>query len=150
MNDGDIVKELFKKYKDVIAYLFFGGVTTLVNIVVYYLCAHVIKLSTVPSTIIAWIVAVLVAYITNRKWVFHSKVKTFKEIFHEMMTFFECRIATGVLDLLIMYVFVDVLKLNDLVIKILSNIIVIILNYVLSKLIVFKKRKEPKDEKDSR
>ena len=134
--------KLFKKYKDIIAYLFFGGLTTLVNIVCYYICAHVLKMATIPSTIIAWVLAVLFAYVTNRKWVFHSKVTGKKEILNEMMSFFGCRIATGIIDLLIMFVFVDLCHFNDLIIKIIANIIVIILNYVASKLLVFKKKSD--------
>lgn len=136
------IKNLYEKYKDVIPYLFFGVCTTIVNVVVYWIAAHPLNLGVMPSTIIAWILAVLFAYITNAKWVFFSKATGFNEKFKEMISFFACRLATGVLDWLCMFVFVDVLKLNDLIIKILSNILVIILNYLASKLIIFKKKNE--------
>ena len=134
------VRGLFNKYKDVVAYLFFGGCTTLVNVLSYWLCSHIFKLGTTPSTIIAWILAVLFAYVTNRKWVFHSENNSFGGIIKEILSFFSCRFATGVLDWVFMFVFVDLLSFNDIVIKIISNIVVIILNYVASKLLIFKKR----------
>ena len=133
------LKELFKKYKDVIPYLFFGVCTTLVNVVVYWGCAHFLHLSTMFGTIIAWVLAVLFAYITNRKWVFHSKVNTRDEITKELFSFFSCRLATGIVDWGCMFIFVQILAWNDLVIKFLANVLVIVLNYVASKLVIFKK-----------
>lgn len=126
------------KYKDVIPYLFFGVCTTLVNVVVYWGCAHLLCFGTMVSTIIAWVMAVLFAYITNRKWVFKSLAKTKIEIAREIISFFGCRIATGVVDWLCMLLFVEILKLNDVVIKVLANILVVILNYIASKLIIFR------------
>ena len=69
------LRALFEKYKDVIAYLFFGVCTTVVNVVVYWLAAHPCGLGTMPSAVIAWIAAVLFAYVTNKKWVFHSEAR---------------------------------------------------------------------------
>ena len=93
-----------------------------------------------PSTIFAWVLAVLFAYITNRKWVFHSTAKGSKEILKEMVSFFSCRLATGIVDWLCMFVFVDLLKFNDLIIKVAANVVVVVLNYVASKLFIFKKK----------
>ena len=135
------LKQLYEKYKDVIPYLFFGVCTTLVNVVVYWVAAHPLHLGVMPSTILAWLLAVLFAYVTNRKWVFHSEAKDAGAVLKEMASFFACRLATGVVDWLCMYIFVDVLKWNDMVIKIAANVLVIILNYVASKLIIFKKDK---------
>ena len=130
--------ELIKKYKDVIPYLFVGVCTTLVNVVSYWICAHVFSLATMPSTVIAWIAAVLFAYITNRKWVFHSDAHTGKEILIEMISFFGCRLATGFVDWGCMFVFVERLELNDVIIKIGANVLVIVLNYIASKMVIFK------------
>lgn len=132
-----MLKKLFVKYKDIISYLFFGVCTTVVNIVAYWACAHIAHLSTVVSTSIAWVVAVAFAYITNRLWVFHSKAKGKKAILREICAFTACRLLTGFLDIAIMYIFVDRLHCPDLVIKIISNIIVIIANYIASKLVIF-------------
>ena len=134
------LKELLLKYKEIILYLFFGGCTTLVNIVFYFICSRM-GCGTVLSTVLAWIISVLFAYITNRKYVFESKAFGFSGIFKETLNFFACRIATGLLDVAIMFIFVDILHLNDMIIKIVSNIIVIILNYVAGKWFIFNKKK---------
>lgn len=133
------IKELLKKYREMLLYLFFGGCTTLVNIVSYYICSR-LGMSTALSTVIAWVLSVLFAYATNRKFVFLSKATGLAAILKETAGFFLCRLVTGLLDLAIMVVFVDVLHFNGMVIKILSNVIVIILNYAASKLMIFKNK----------
>lgn len=134
------IKKLINKYWDIIPYAFFGVCTTAVNIVSYWVCAHLLKLGVQPSTIIAWVLSVLFAYLTNRKWVFNSQAHGAKEILKEITSFFGCRLATGVLDWACMLFFVDILKYNDVLIKILANVLVIVLNYVASKVVIFKKR----------
>ena len=132
------IKKLFLKYKSFILYAFFGVCTTLVNIAVYTACARGVGLATIISTVIAWIAAVLFAYVTNRRWVFESN-KQGMAIAGEIISFFGCRLLTGFLDVLIMFVFVDLAGWNDIVIKAGSNILVIVINYVASKLIIFRK-----------
>ena len=134
------LSELLLKYKSQLLYLFFGGCTTLVNVAVYGLCAHAANLSTTLSIAIAWAASVLFAYLTNRTWVFESQARTAGGILREMGSFFLGRVATGVLDWAIMYVCVDRLGLPDMPVKLLSNVVVIVLNYVLSKLFVFAKK----------
>lgn len=127
---------LLKKYKQPLLYIVFGIATTLVNFLAYLLFSK-LALSTAISTALAWFLSVLFAFFTNRKYVFEaSKNGFFKQIFG----FISMRIATGVLDLLIMLLFVDVLEFNDLLIKLLSNFLVIILNYIFSKFLVFKNK----------
>jgi len=133
------MRSLVEKYKDIIPYLFFGVCTTLVNVVVYWLMAHLFGTGVMVSTIVAWIAAVLFAYVTNRKWVFHSEANTRETIVKEIISFFGCRLATGFVDWGCMYLFVTVLHFNDVIIKFLANVLVIILNYVASKLIIFKR-----------
>ena len=128
--------------REFIAYAVFGVLTTVINIISYWISAHILGLAVMPSTVIAWILAVLFAYFTNRKWVFQSSAHTKAEILKELVSFFACRISTGIADIIIMYVFADVLKFNDVIIKTISNIIVIALNYLGSKLIIFRKRKD--------
>ena len=128
------------KYHDVIPYAIFGVLTTVVNVLVYALCARVFHFGTMPSTVIAWIAAVLFAYVTNRKWVFHSEAKTKGEIFRELVSFFACRLATFFVDMLCMYIFVDVLHFDDVIVKFTANVLVIILNYVASKVLIFRKK----------
>lgn len=134
------MEKMWKKYKSIAAYLFFGVCTTIVNMIVYYISARKLGMSTVAGTCVAWAMAVLFAYITNRKWVFESRADGLQEILREIVSFFLCRLATGFLDMFFMFVFVDYMGLNDMVIKALSNVLVIITNYIASKLIVFKKR----------
>ena len=134
------LKALYTRYQDVIPYLFFGVCTTLVNMAAYAVAAYPLGLSVTASTVIAWVLAVLFAYVTNRRWVFHSEARTASEIGREMVSFFSCRLATFFVDLGCMFLFVDVLHCNDLIIKALDNVLVVVLNYVASKLLIFRKR----------
>lgn len=134
------IKELYNKYREAIAYLFFGFLGVAVNLIVYYICAHIFYIEVVLSTVIAWICSVSFAFVTNKIWVFESKDWTKSAVFKEITSFFMYRILTGILDVIIMYICVDKLFFNDMLIKIISSIIVIILNYVASKLVVFKKK----------
>ena len=122
--------------REIFLYVFFGALTTLINILSYSLLYYEFSVSNTLSTIISWVVSVIFAYVTNRIWVFESKNKS---TLKEAGEFFLARISTGLLDLLIMYVFVELLYFEGGIIKIISNVIVIILNYLLSKLFVFKK-----------
>ena len=135
------IKELYKKYKEIIMYLIFGGLTTLVNIVSYAILARLLNIETVTSTIVALIISILFAYITNKIFVFESKTNNKKDLTREIISFFACRALSGVMDVVIMYVTVDVWHFNDIIMKVISNIIVIIVNYVFSKLIIFRKKK---------
>jgi len=133
------IKKLLIQYQDILLYGIFGVLTTAVNIISYWIFAHPFGIATMPSTVLAWILSVCFAYLTNRKWVFHSTASTTSEYVKEILSFFSCRIATGVVDWVCMFVFVTLLSFNDVLIKTLANVLVIILNYVASKLIIFKK-----------
>lgn len=135
------IKKFIIKYKDVIPYAVFGVFTTIVNIAVYWVMARFFTLGVMFSTILAWVAAVMFAYLTNRKWVFHSEAHTPQEVFREIVSFFACRIATGVVDWGCMFIFVDMLHFNDVIIKAAANILVIILNYIASKLVIFRHKK---------
>lgn len=123
---------LYKKYKEVINYLIVGGLTTLVSVGSYAIFR--IFSGYMASTVLSWITAVIFAYITNRKYVFESKNSN---ILVECIKFVSCRLATLGSELLAMYILVDLIKLNDMISKVLVQFIIVILNYVLSKLIVF-------------
>lgn len=138
------MKELFIKYKAIILYLFFGGCTTLINIATYYIFAYILNMSTAISTFFAWFFAVVTAYITNKIWVFECKSWKREVLVKEIVSFFACRIVTGFLDIALMLIFVDILLCNDLIIKVVSNIAVIILNYLASKLVIFKNKQRSK------
>ena len=134
-----MIRKYWDKYKDVILYLIFGGLTTVVNIAVYWICVHVLGTGVMFGTVAAWALAVLFAYLTNRTMVFHSSAAGAQAVLKEITSFFGCRLGTGVVDWVIMFVFVTVLRFNDMIVKIAANIIVIVLNYVLSKFVIFKK-----------
>ena len=131
---------LFKKYRQPILYLFFGGCTTLVYIVAYYFCYQICGIPNVPANILAWVFAVLFAFITNKIWVFESRSRTFSVLVKEGAAFFAARILTGFLDLGIMFAAVDCFHRNALIWNMISNIIVIILNYLASTWFIFKKK----------
>lgn len=137
------IKELIKKVctKEVILYIVFGVLTTLVSLVTYKLCVvtflnaeNALQLQIV--NIIAWIVSVTFAYVTNRKFVFESKNSNKLQ---EASKFVTSRIATLLMDMLIMFIGVTLLKFNDGIIKLISQVVIIVANYVFSKIFVFKK-----------
>ena len=145
------IKELYFKHKEIINYLIFGVLTTIVSLVTKYLLLFTIldaanALQLQIAVIISWVAACLFAYITNRIWVFGSKSK---EIAKEMIKFFTARLATLGLEMLIMFVFVTALGLNSdiwvIIWTLVSQVLIIIGNYILSKLLVFKNKK--KEEK---
>ena len=132
--------DLMKKYREVILYLIFGVLTTLVNLISYFLLTDVAGVNYLFSNVLAWVLSVLFAYGTNRVWVFQSQAKGTAAILKEMVSFFGARLFSGGLDMGIMFVCVSLMGLPDGVIKILSNVLVIVLNYLFSKLWIFKKR----------
>ena len=136
------IKELFVKYYDIISYLFFGGLTTVVNYLVYLSCLNHLHLSATVSNMIAWVVAVFFAYLTNKPFVFKSHDWTAKTVVPELGKFLGCRIGSGIIETLIIFLTVDVLGWNGNIMKVITNILVVILNYIGSKLLVFKKQKK--------
>lgn len=137
------IKELYLKYKEIINYLFFGGCTTIVNFISYYIPARIIGIDEIISNVIAWCVSVLFAYITNKLFVFSSKTESLIQTIKEMFSFIFARLFTGVLcDVSLFALMIYVLHINDIVSKITTQVIVVVLNYVLSKLVIFKKKKE--------
>lgn len=141
------IRALYYEYREVISYLFWGACTTVVNIATYFVCFEILGIMNVPSTAIAWILSVAFAYVTNRIFVFESKSR---KIFAEATKFVGARVATGVLDVLIMFVAVDVLGWAAMVWKVISNAIVIVLNYVFSKWFVFSDKKSDAAEEPVR
>lgn len=136
----NLIVNLLKKYRSFIAYAVFGVLTTIVNIGTYNLCYYQAGMSNTFSNIVAWVLAVTFAYLTNKVWVFDSKSWAWKVLKKEVPAFVSCRLATGVMDLAIMYISVDVMHWNAMLMKIISNVLVIVLNYVFSKLVIFKKK----------
>ena len=121
-------------------YLVFGALTTLVSVVTYFLCTHTVFNPHNPillqgANVISWIVSVSFAYFTNRKYVFSGK----GAFLSEAGKFYASRLSTLALDMILMYVFVSLMHLNDIIVKVTVQFVVIVANYILSKFVVFKK-----------
>lgn len=121
-----------------IAYIFFGGITTLVNIGVFAVLDKM-NWNYQLANIIAWFLSVLVAYLTNKVWVFSSHYTTFKAFIIEFVEFYFFRALTLIIDVIIMYIGISMLGWNAILVKVIDNVIVIIVNYVFSKWYIFKK-----------
>lgn len=140
---GDIMKTLYKKYEEIINYLVFGVLTTIVSVVMYLFFANVVfsvktDFTVQASNVLSWICAVTFAYITNRKYVFKSKTFGKKQV-KEVSDFFLARIFSLIVDMAMMFILFSIIHMDDTISKIIVQIVVVILNYVLSKVIVFKK-----------
>lgn len=136
----EILKKLIIKHKQIVLYIFFGGITTLINIVSYYIFFNHFGYSNLVSNTIAWLLAVIVAFITNKIWVFNSKSFNPKIVMRELLQFTAVRIATGFVDTAIMYIGVDLLKSNGVLMKVISNVIVLVSNYIGSRFLIFKEK----------
>ena len=135
------IKEQYFKYKEIINYLVFGGLATVVNFVTYFIVARLIGIDEVLSSGISWFFSVLFAYITNKLFVFESKTDGIKAVLIEMGSFFLARIVSGILcDVGAFAIMVRVFNINDLFAKIVTQVMVVIVNYVFSKLIIFRKK----------
>lgn len=135
------IKELYIKYKEVLLYLIFGVITTIINIATFYICNEVLHIEYKISNLLAWVVSVLFAFIANKLWVFESKNTNIKTFIKEISSFVMARVFSLLVDMGIMILCIDILNFNTLFVKILANIVVIIINYILSKFIIFKKEK---------
>ena len=133
------LRALIHKYSDIVSYLFFGVLTTVVNYVVYLPCYNLLHFSAAVSNVIAWVVAVAFAYLTNKPFVFKSHDWSMKTVGPELTKFVGCRIGSGLLETAIIFVTVDCLNWNGNIWKLVTSVLVVILNYVASKLLVFRK-----------
>lgn len=137
MNLKSNFMKYFNKYKEVVLYAFFGVVTTIVNFAIYFF----LRWLNIPyeiSNSIAIFTAILVAYITNKKYVFESNTQNAYETIKEFFKFFGCRMFSFVADMMLMIIFIDFVKTSEIVAKVITSVAVIILNYIFSKLLIFK------------
>ena len=134
----DKIIDLVKKHRDIVSYLFFGVLTTVVNYIVYLPCYNLLSFSAAISNMIAWIAAVAFAYLTNKPFVFRSHDWSAKTVIPELSKFVGARIASGVLETGIIFLTVDLLCWNGNVMKLVTSVLVVIINYVASKLLVFR------------
>lgn len=134
------IKTLYIKYKEIVNYLIFGVMATIVNFASYFVFARLIGIDEVISSGLSWFCAVTFAYITNKMFVFESKTDTKKAFFKEMLSFFLARVFSGIVcDIGTFALMVKVLHINDIISKIVTQVMVVVLNYVLSKLLIFRK-----------
>lgn len=133
-------RSLWEKYRSILIYIIFGVLTTAVNYLVYIPCLNLLGLSASVSNVIAWCVAVLFSFLTNKPFVFESKDWSVKTVVPEFTKFVGTRVASGLVETLILLVTVDLLGWNGNIWKLVTNVIVVILNYIGSKLLVFRKK----------
>ena len=134
------IKALIHKHFDIISYLFFGGITTIINYLVYLSCYNWLQMSASLSNAIAWVFAVAFAFLTNKPFVFKSHDWSAKVVIPELTKFLGCRIGSGILETAILFLTVDLLLWDGNILKIITSILVVILNYFGSKLLVFTKK----------
>lgn len=138
----NLLVELYYKYKEIFDYLFFGGLVTIVNFISYYIPANIIGIDKIVSNLIAFIISVIFAYVVNKEYVFETKWEGIQNIFKEFSSFVISRIGTGLLcDILIFAFMINILNINDVISKIFTQILVVILNYIIGKWFVFKQKK---------
>ena len=135
----NIFEQFYKKNKEVLMYLLFGGLTFVVSIVSYVFFDVLLSMNELVANIISWVLAVSFAYVTNTIWVFDAPTHTVGELLKQMLSFFSGRVATLVIEELILLVFVTWLVFPSVPVKVVAQVIVILLNYVISKKIVFDK-----------
>ncbi len=132
--------KLYKKYEEIVNYLIVGVLTTLVSIVAYFIFAKIFGINYLISNVISWIISVAFAYVTNKLFVFKDKEKDKKQVLIQVYQFVKYRLLSLIIDVLLMYVFVELIKMDDMIAKVINQVIVIVLNYVFSKLFVFKSK----------
>lgn len=134
------IRELIVKYWDIVSYLFFGVCTTVVNYLIYIPCYNFWGMSATVSNMIAWVVAVAFAYLTNKPFVFKSYDWSAKTVIPELTKFIGCRVGSGAAETLILFLAVDLLGWNGNIWKLVTQVMVVVLNYIGSKLLVFRNK----------
>lgn len=133
------IRDLLVKYQDIISYLFFGVLTTVVNYLVYYPLTNLFSFDETLANVIAWVVSVAFAFVTNKPFVFKSYDWSSEVVVPELTKFVSTRIGSGLLETAMIFVFVKLLRFDGNIVKLVASILVVIINYVGSKLIVFRK-----------
>ena len=133
-----IFQSFYKKYKEILLYLFFGGLTMIVSIVSYAICNLVFGIDVLVANIISWLLAVMFSFYTNRIWVFQASTNSISGFLKQMVSFYSGRVVTLIIEEIILFIFITYLQYNSMVVKIIAQVVVVILNYVISKLWVFK------------
>lgn len=133
----NIFEPFYKKNKEILLYLLFGGLTFIVSIASYVIFDVFLSMNELVANVLSWILAVSFAYVTNKIWVFDAPTHTMQEFLKQLISFFGGRVATLVIEEAILLIFVTLLAFPSVPVKVVTQIIVIVLNYVISKLFVF-------------
>lgn len=128
-----------KRKRELISYLFFGGLTTLISIASYWVFTRGCGFGEVTGNVGSWVISVAFAYVTNRRWVFESKKQGALPILGEATAFVASRVFSGITETLLIFIFAEKLGIYDMAVKIAATVITILLNYILSKIVVFRK-----------
>ena len=132
-----VFNPIYKKYKEGLLYLFFGFLTFVVSIGTYTTFSVILSINELIANVFSWIFAVLFAFFTNQKWVFKCKANGIREFVKQMGSFFTGRIITLIIEEIILFAFITCMDFNHMIVKLIAQVVVIILNYVISKLLVF-------------
>ncbi|NLZ45488.1 MAG: GtrA family protein [Clostridiales bacterium] len=136
----NILEGFYKKNKSVLLYLFFGALTTLLSIIVFYIFGTTLDLNEHIANVISWICAVTFAFVTNRIWVFNAPTKTMKDLLLQGRNFYGGRLLTLGIEEVILLLFITILGFNKNLVKIVAQFVILVLNYFISKLFVFRKK----------
>ena len=136
------LQPFWQKHREALLYLFFGGLTTLVSILSFWLFTAGLGLNELVANVLSWILAVLFAYLTNARWVFDARPQSAGERLGQLLRFYAGRLVTLGVEELLLWIFITRLGLPAMPVKIAAQVVVIVLNFVISKLLVFKKEKD--------
>ena len=136
-----LISALYKKYEDIILYLFWGAMAFFLNIILYLVFTDFLYMDEMVANILDWLLCVLFAYTTNRTFVFKSKINTKDGILKEFFKFFSMRVVSGLMDIGLFFLMVSVLFIDDIVSKLVTQVVVIVSNYLFSKFYIFAKKK---------
>lgn len=140
MSEKKSVAYIYNRYREQILYIVFGVLTTAVSILVYAVFTEWISMDELIANIISWVIAVMFAFVTNRIWVFRSNENGAAAVLRQMLTFYAGRVLTLLIEELMLWVFVKELSFNGLAVKTAAQLVVIVLNYIISKLLIFKRK----------
>ena len=136
----NIFEPFYKKYKEALMYLFFGGLTFFLSIFLFWFMDEVMHLNELVNNTIDWVICVAFQFFTNRTWVFDGKVETKGEFLKQAASFTAGRLFTLVVENILIFIFITLMGLPKMPVKLGATFVVIVLNYIISKLIVFKKK----------
>lgn len=138
------IKKLINK--ETISYTIFGILTTIINLTVYYLFSNIININYLISNTIAWTISIVFAYIANKFYVFNRSNINKNIVIKEFITFINCRLVSGLVEVVLLFLFVDLLLMNDIVAKLIIGVLVALINFVFSKAFIFKEVDRLKSE----